>query len=234
MEKLVSDDAQIFYHIVGTGPPVVLLHPFPARHGFWLPITQALSSRYRLIIPDLRGHGESALGTGPVTMAKHALDLTRVMDQADVGRAAWVGVSIGGYILFEVWRRFRDRVTALVLANTKASQDTAEARAARLESAKAVLEHGTEPFFAGMLPKLLGETTLRARPDLADGAMRMMRKMSAEDVAWVQRGMADRPDSIPTLKTIGVPTLVITGEEDVLTGVSEAELMARQIAGSGM
>lgn len=234
MEKIVSDDAEIFYDIAGTGPPVVLLHPFPANHQFWLPIAQALATGYRLIMPDLRGHGESALGSGPATMEKHVLDLIRVIDQADVRRAPWVGVSIGGYVVFELWRRFRERVTGLVLANTKASPDTAEARTTRLQSANDVVERGTEPFFESMLPKMLGETTRCTRPDLVEGALRMMRKMSPEDVAGVQRGMAERPDSIPTLKTITVPTMVITGEEDILTGVPEAELMVRHIAGSRM
>lgn len=234
MERLVSDDAAIFYDLAGTGSPVVLLHPFPANHEFWLPLAEFFSPRYQLIMPDLRGHGQSALGTGPATMEKHARDLARVLDQARVRRAVWVGASIGGYIVFEVWRRLRDRVAALVLANTKASPDTEEARAARLDSAKAVVERGTEPFFESMLPKLLGETTRRSRPDLVEGALRMMRKMSPEDVAGVQHGMAERPDSIPTLKTITVPSLVITGEQDVLTGVGEAQLMARHIVGSRM
>jgi pimeloyl-ACP methyl ester carboxylesterase len=234
MEKIVSDDAEIFYDVAGSGAPVVLLHPFPAHHEFWLPIVQFLSSRYQLIMPDLRGHGESALGNGPATMQKHASDIARVMDATEADRAPLVGVSIGGYAIFEFWRRFRDRVTALVLCNTKASADTPDARAGRLEAANDVLQRGTEPFFESMLQKLLGETTRRLRPDLVEGALRMMRKMTAEDVAGVQRGMADRADSIPTLKTINVPTLIITGDEDAMTGVPEAEVMKQNILGSQM
>jgi len=167
-------------------------------------------------------------------MAKHAQDLARILDQEEIGRAAFVGVSIGGYALFEFWRQFRGRMAALVLCNTKARADDPEARAGRLKTADDVLERGTEPFFQTMVTKLLGETTRRTRPDLVDGALRMMRKMSPEDVAQVQRGMAERPDSIETLKTINVPTLVMTGSEDTLTGVAEADLMHRNIAGSQM
>ena len=97
-----------------------------------------------------------------------------------------------------------------------------------------MLQHGTEPFFEGMLQKVLGETTRRSRPDLVEGALRMMRKMSPEDVAAVQRGMAERPDSISTLKTINVPALIITGDEDNMTGVPEAEVMKQNIAGAQM
>jgi pimeloyl-ACP methyl ester carboxylesterase len=234
MERIKSGDAEISYDVSGEGPPVVLLHPFPANHELWLPVAAFLASRYRLIMPDLRGHGESALGEAPATMEKHATDVARLMSALEVDRAPLVGVSIGGYVLFEFWRRFRARAAALVLANTKAPKDSPEARAARLESARDVIERGTDPFFETMLGKLLGETTRRSRPDLVEGALRMMRKMSPEDVAGVQRGMAERPDSVATLKTIDVPTLILTGDEDVTTGIAEAELIRENIRASEM
>jgi 3-oxoadipate enol-lactonase len=167
-------------------------------------------------------------------MEKHAADIARVLDHEEVRRAPFVGVSIGGYVLFEFWRKHRERVAALVLCNTKASADTSEARAGRLQAAADVMERGTEPFFQSMAPKLMGKTTQSSRPDLVEGALRMMRKMSAEDVAMVQRGMAERQDSMDTLKTINVPTLLVTGGEDILTGVAEAELMRQNILGSQM
>lgn len=232
LQQVRSGDAEIVYRVLGEGPAVILLHPFPANHEFWLPVAEALAARYRVILPDLRGHGDSGVGEGPATMAKHAADIASVMDAADVGRAPLVGVSIGGYALFEFWKRHRGRVAALGLWNTKAPADSAEGRAGRLKAANDVLERGTEPFFESMIPRLLGQTTRDTRPDLVDGALRMMRKMSPEDVAQVQRGMAERPDSVDTLKTINVPTLIVTGEEDILAGASEAELMRQHIAGS--
>ena len=234
MERIKSGDAEISYELSGAGPPVVLLHPFPANHELWHPVAFFLSSRYRLIMPDLRGHGESELGEGPAVMEKHATDIARLMTALRVDRAPLIGVSIGGYALFEFWRRFRERVTALVLANTKAQKDTPEARAGRLESARDVVERGTETFFETMLGKLLGETTRRSRPNLVEGALRMMRKMSPEDVAGVQRGMAERLDSVATLKTIDVPALILTGDEDISTGIPEAELMRQNIPASEM
>ena len=88
------------------------------------------------------------------------------------------------------------------------------------------MERGTEPFFESMLPKLIGKTTHRMRPDLVEGALRMMRKMSPQGVASVQRGMAERPDSVETLKTINVPTLILTGDEDILTGTGRGRVDA--------
>ncbi len=232
MDRLRSDDAEIVYEIRGNGPPVVLLHPFPCHHEFWNPVTAALDSRYRLILPDLRGHGDSEIGEGPALMQKHAGDIARVLDAAGVGKAAFVGCSIGGYILFEFWRRFRARVGALALCDTRPQSDTAEGQANRLKAAAGVLEQGTEPFIESMIPKLMGRTTLAARPDLVDSARAMMRKMSADDVSLVLRGMAERPDSVGDMKSINVPTLIVIGEEDVLSTVADGELMRQNVAGS--
>jgi 3-oxoadipate enol-lactonase len=234
MNRVRSGDAEICYEVLGDGAPVVLLHPFPANHELWKPAAQFLINKYRVILPDLRGHGDSEVGEGPATMDKHAFDLARVLDDAGIGRVPFVGVSIGGYALFEFWRRFPGRVAGLMLCNTKSGADNAEGKATRLNAAEEVLERGTEQFFEGTVKKLLGKTSLESRPDLVDGALRMMKRMSPQDVAMVQRGMAERPDSIPTLKTINVPTLLVTGDEDQMTGVAEAQLMHQHIAGSGM
>jgi pimeloyl-ACP methyl ester carboxylesterase len=232
MNRIRSGDAEIAYEVLGNGPPLVLLHPFPAHHGLWLPAAQSLISRYRVVLPDLRGHGDSEIGDGPATMEKHASDLARVLDDAGVGRAIFCGVSIGGYILFEFWRRYRGRVAALGLCCTRAQADTDEARNTRLKNADLVLERGTEWFVDLMAPKLLGKSTQEARPDLVADARRMMLQMSPQGIAQVQRGMAARPDSVTTLKTINVPALVVLGEEDTLIPLSDGELMRQHIANS--
>lgn len=232
MEHLRSDDAEIFYETRGNGSPVVLLHPFPCHHEFWNPVAPALDSRYRLILPDLRGHGDSEAGDGPALMAKHASDIVRLLDAAGVGKAAFVGCSIGGYILFEFWRRYRARVTAMALCDTRPQADMADARSNRLKSAATVLEQGAEAFLETMIPKLMGRTTIATRPDLIDGARAMMLQMSPEDISQVLGGMAERPDSVADLKTINVPTLVVIGEEDVLSPAADGELMRQNIAGS--
>lgn len=232
MRRLKSDDSEIAYWVSGDGLPVALLHPFPAHHSFWNPIAPALSSRYKLILPDLRGHGASDVGEGPATMTKHAADIERLLNDAGVGRAVFVGVSIGGYILFECWRRFRGRFAGLVICDSRPQPDTPEGRANRLRAAADVLERGTEPFLDAQIPKLFGQTTLGARPDLVADARAMMQAMSPQDIAQVQQGMAERPDSVATLKTIDVPTMIIIGEEDVLSTVADGELLRAHIRGS--
>ena len=101
-------------------------------------------------------------------MEKHAADLASILDHLEIGRVPFAGVSIGGYVLFEFWRRYRGRVAALALCNTKAPADSPEARAVRLQAATDVVERGTEPFFESMVPKLIGQTT-RDQPSRPGG-----------------------------------------------------------------
>ncbi len=230
MSRVRADDAQISYTTLGSGPDVVLLHPFPAHHGIWLPVAEQLATRYRCLLPDLRGHGNSEPGDGAATMEKHARDVRRVCDDAGVERAVFVGVSIGGYILFEFWRRFRDRVTALVLCDTRAPADSDETRRARLASIEQVQKHGPDGFLDAQVERLLGAGTRRNRPDIVEAARAMMARMTVAGIAAVQQGMAARPDSIPTLKTIDAPALVMVGDEDVVTPRADAELIQRGIA----
>ena len=231
MPTIRSSDAQLFYEVTGDGPPVVLLHPFPLNHNFWDGVARQFSGRHRMIIPDLRAHGASEMGDPPVTMQKLADDLLRVCSKEKTGRAVFVGVSIGGYLLFEFWRRYREQVSALVLANTRATAETPDTKAARLQVADRVLREGTAGFIEEMLSRLLSPITRTNRPDIVDTARKMMQTMSPDDIAGVQQGMAERPDSVATLGTINVPTLIIAGEEDSVPR-TEFELMKKCIDNS--
>ena len=229
---LNSDGAEIYYSVRGSGRPLVLLHPFPANHRFWDGCAPLLENRYQLILPDLRAHGDSSPGTGPATMAKHAQDLARLCDALELGRTIFAGVSIGGYVLFEFWRQFREQVAALVLANTRAGADSDEARLGRGKSIADVEQRGPAPFIESMLGKVLGETTRRSRLDRVDAARTMMSRMTVKGIAAALQGLASRPDSTPTLGTIDVPTMVLAGEEDTLTPIADAQLMHKGIRGS--
>ena len=232
--KVRSGDADIFYEVRGDGPDVVLLHPFPSDHTFWSGAAERLESRYRLILPDLRGHGESTAGDGPATMHKHAQDIARVCDELRIAKAVFAGCSIGGYVLFEIWRRSRERVRALVFCDTKALADTEEGRAQRLKTAEDAEQRGPEYVIGNMFARLLGETTQRNRPDVVSAARGTMNRTTAEGFAAVQRGMAERPDSTPTLATIAVPTLVLGGEEDRLSPPQELQRIASGIPGASL
>ena len=231
MSTYRSRDGQLAYEVTGSGPDVVLLHPFPLHHHFWDGVLDQLAARYRLFLPDLRAHGDSEAGEGPVTMQRLADDLDRLCREFEVTRAIFVGVSIGGYALFEFWRRYRERVAALVFANTRAGAETRDGRNDRLQVAERVLREGAAGFVEELAGKLVSPATRTNRPDILDAARAMGMKMSPADIGAVQRGMADRPDSVPTLATINVPTLVIAGEDDSVP-LSELQLIHQRIAGS--
>jgi pimeloyl-ACP methyl ester carboxylesterase len=229
---LRSDDVELYYEVMGDGPDVVLLHPYPSDHGYWLPMAQHLQSRFRLVMLDLRGLGRSCVGEGASTMAKMAADVARLCDELKIGRAAFVGCSVGGYVLFEFWRRWRERVKSLVLMDTKAALDTDEGRAARLKSAEEVLQKGPQWAIDQMMPRMLSPVTMSSRLDVVERAKATMRHASAVGMAAMQLGMAERADSTATLAEITVPTLVLGGEDDVPTPVSELEKMGRGIRGA--
>ena len=230
--QIRSDDIELYYTVTGEGFSVVLLHPFPIHHEFWTPVAQKLGTRYQVVLPDLRAHGLSEVGAAAATMEKHAGDLLRLLDAQQITRAVFVGVSIGGYILFEFWRRHRERIAALVLSNTRAEPDTEQGRANRLKSIEDARLRGTAPFLDAQIPNLIGESTRRNRPDVVATARGMMQRLTVEALAALQQGMAERPDSVPTLREISVPTLVIAGEEDTLTPLANAQLIHEHIPGS--
>ena len=230
--KYSSDGGELFYDVKGSGFPVVLLHPFPLNHHFWDGCLPSLENRYKLVRPDLRGHGGSPPGEGPATMARHAQDLLRLCNELGIGQAVFAGVSIGGYVLFEFWRQVRERMAALVLCNTRASAETREGRMNREKSIHTVQDRGPAPFIDELLPRLLGRTTFETRPDRVARAREMMSHMTVAGIVANLRGMAIRPDSIPTLKTIEAPALIVAGEEDTATPLADSELMKQQINGS--
>jgi 3-oxoadipate enol-lactonase len=232
--QVKSDDAEIFYEALGSGPALVLLHAFPADHRMWMPVAEMLATRYHVIVPDLRAHGRSQVGSAPATMDKHAADVLNICRDAGIERAVFAGVSIGGYALFEFIRRHHERVTALILSDTRAPADSDGVRANRFKSIEDAKRFGPEPFIETSLSRLLGETTRRNRPDLVERVREMASSMSAARIAAIQEGMAARPDSTSLLPAIEVPTLLLFGEEDVVTPHSDGEALKRGIRNSAL
>ena len=171
MPTFRSSDAQLAYDVAGAGPDVVLLHPFPLHHHFWDGVLDQIATLYRVFLPDLRAHGDSEAGDGPVTMQKLADDLDQLCRELDIARAIFVGVSIGGYALFEFWRRYRERVAALVFANTRAGAETADGRAGRLQAAERVLREGAAGFTEELLHRLFSPTTIANRADIVNAVL---------------------------------------------------------------
>jgi 3-oxoadipate enol-lactonase len=210
----VSSGARLFYHAVGAGPDLVLLHPTPVHHGFWLPVALALSDSYRVILPDLRGHGQSRSGEGVITVARLAEDVERLLDSAGIQAALFAGCSIGSYTLYEIWRRIPARVRALAFCCGKPQPDTAANRSKRAENIEKIRVRGTAEFFDNMTETLVGPTSRVRNPERSLELRAMMDFMTPEAVVAVQQGLAERPDSTATLPSITVPVLALAASED--------------------
>ncbi len=221
---------EIHYQDVGRGKEaIVLLHGFPLHSGMWSRQIEALKKRYRLIAPDYPGLGKSAPGPPALTMEILAEIVTGLLERLSVTRAVFAGVSMGGYLCFELYRRAPSLFRSLALCDTRAGPDTPEGAQNRERFAENALAKGLPWVADEMTPKLL-----RPKPDPA--VVREVRRLIAEGTpagaAAAQRGMAKRPDSAPTLASISCPTLVIVGEQDTLTPPADSEKIAAAVKGA--
>ncbi len=219
---------QLFYTSIGEGAPVVLLHPAPLDHRFWLPFTEFLKNRYKFIIPDLRGHGWSPMGDFPLTVQRLGADVHSLLDHLQLQNAAFVGCSLGGYTLFEIWRQIPQRVRAMIFCCSKPQPDSAEAKAKREATIAAIRTKGVASFFDSSADNLLSNTAKQNQPRLFT-EVRSMMMLTAEAAIAVQEGLAARPDSMETAGSISVPVLAIAAEEDKASTPAEVEALAKAI-----
>ena len=225
---------ELAYEAAGAqdAPAVVLLHGFPFNRSLWREQIEALAATHHIIAPDLRGHGETSVTEGAATMEEMAEDVAALLGELRVRRFALGGLSMGGYVALAFYRRFRERVGALVLADTRATPDAEEARRTREETAQKALREGMGAIADAMLPKLLAPATLANKPEVVGRVRGMIASTRPEGAAAALRGMAVRRDQRDLLREIDVPALVIVGSEDALTPPSDSESMHREIRGS--
>ncbi|HEX5647708.1 MAG TPA: alpha/beta fold hydrolase [Nitrospira sp.] len=216
----------------GAGLPLVFLHAFPLNRTMWTAQEQALSSRFRVVTVDLRGHGESDAPLWRYTLDQAADDVRGLLDHLSIQQAVFVGLSMGGYILFACYRKYAERVKGLVLADTRAQADTDEGKRARFEMAQIAYKQGAGAIADIMIPKLLSPSTIRTKPTLVQRVRAMIEGNPVSGIAGDLMAMAERADSIPFLSQIACSTQIIVGEWDQATPPSDAQLMADRIPGA--
>ncbi|HEU4933512.1 MAG TPA: alpha/beta fold hydrolase [Pyrinomonadaceae bacterium] len=232
MPLVKINDIQMAYTDAGAGRPVVLIHGYPFNRSLWNEQIAALSGSYRVIAPDLRGFGESDSSDGSSTMNRMAEDVALLLDHLEVPRVTIGSLSMGGYVAFAFYKQFASRVRALILADTRATPDTEEARQNRAQQAEKALAEGMAGIADAMLPKLLTPETVSKRPEIVKRVRDMMLKTKPEGAAAALRGMAERDDQTSLLSKITVPTLILVGAEDAITPVADSEKMHEGVAGS--
>jgi 3-oxoadipate enol-lactonase len=198
---------------------LLLIHAWPTDSRIWERQADVLGGGVPVVAPDLPGFGDAEPAGDITTMASGAERCLAELDRAGMDRAVVCGLSMGGYVAFELWRRAPDRIAGFVLANTRAVADSEEAAANRRRLADRLLAEGIE-FFLADPPPLLSE---HAPDDIRARLRGIIADQPAASIAAALRGMAERPDSTPDLPGIDIPTLVITSELDALVP-SEASL----------
>lgn len=210
----------------GSGSPILWIHGFPLSAEVFGP--QMKIEGFRHIVPDLSGFGTSPPPAAEVTMATYARDLIAVLDDLGVRAACVAGLSMGGYIAMQLLRDAPERVTSLILLDTRETPDTPETREGRFKSADEVLRSGTSSVVDSMLPKMT------ARAELQPEVRRIMESASPAGVAAALRAMANRPDSTETLRNASVPCLIVVGEKDAVTPPADAQRMASLVKNSSV
>jgi 3-oxoadipate enol-lactonase len=214
---------------VAKGTAVIFIHGFPFNRSMWKPQVEALAKTHRVVTFDVRGHGQSDAGDGQYSIEFFVDDLIAGMDRLKIERAVVCGLSMGGYVALRAVERHPERFKALVLCDTKSEADGNEAKTKRAAAVRSVKKDGVRAFADGFVKSVLGENTLKTKPELVESVLAMIRANSALGIAGTLLALAARTDTTAALAKFTLPALILVGEEDKLTPPANSEAMARSL-----
>ncbi|MBX7152487.1 alpha/beta hydrolase [bacterium] len=208
----------------GSGLAIVMIHGYPLNHTIW-ENQFSLAERYRLIVPDLPGFGQSSLQNN-FAIESYADGIVSILDDRKIEQAVILGHSMGGYILLSLAERYSQRLAGLGLICTQAGSDLGEARTNRFKTIERVQSEGLDFIKTSMSEKLLAPDNFKSRPELSQKLKRIIDTASIEGVASALQAMANRKSHEPLLPAITIPALIISGNDDVLVPQEKSEWMA--------
>ncbi len=217
MLKTKVNGVSIAYQRRGKGVPLVLLHGYPLDHSIWEPVAALLVNDFDLIMPDLRGFGESEAQGINTTMADYAADVVGLLDQLGIQKAALAGHSMGGYVALAFARAYPERILALGLVSSQTQADPPEKKKSRYQEAEHVMAQGVKDVAEEMSVKLTADTSLQV---ILKG---LILRQRPEGLAGALRAMAERPDSTNLLAGSSFPLVLIHGLADGLIPIERAE-----------
>lgn len=217
----------------GSGKPLVFLHGFPFDRKLYQNSCQSLTDNYRVIVPDLPGFGESRFRSGFAPncfeMSEYADGLAELLDKMGEFKVLVCGLSMGGYIAMQFFRRHSDRLSGLIFCDTRSTPDSPTVVKKRLLLADSIHQTGAQSLAAQMPPSLLSPTTLTSNQRIVTFLTEMIAEQEPSGIAAAARGMAVRDDSTDCLKTITVPTLFLVGEDDLISPPQVMREMAEAV-----
>jgi pimeloyl-ACP methyl ester carboxylesterase len=221
----MADTVELVYSEVGQGTPVVLLHGFPLTNAIWHAQQESLGEHFRVLTPDLRGHGRSPAPPGIYDMDLMARDVLAWLDARQVKKAVIMGHSMGGYVALATWKRQPERFLALGLIASHAGADTEEGRQGRYKLVDKVAAEGSQAAAAALLPKLFAPGSSAEVPTF-DQVRQMILQTPVAGIIGSLQGMAVRPDSTSILANVRVPTLIVAGSRDQIIPLEKAKSLA--------
>jgi 3-oxoadipate enol-lactonase len=230
MLSVKLSDFSISYEDHGTGPSLLFIHGYPLHRQLWAGQSENLSDIARVIVPDLRGHGDSGAGFAPHTMETFARDCFDLTEKLGISAPLIVcGLSMGGYIAMAMLCMHPERIAGLILTATRSAADSSEARANRDKAIQLAQTQGAKPIIDSILPRMLSQKTLASRPEIVHNAHEIMSAISVDTIIKDLQGMKERPDSTALLAKSSQATLIIHGEDDQIVPLAEAQALQQVI-----
>lgn len=223
MKKTFVNGISLAYERRGKGAPLVLVHGFPLDHTAWTELAPHLEADFDLILPDLRGFGQSDAPEGAYTVEQMAADLAGLLDELGIKQAFLAGHSMGGYVALAFARQFSQRLLGLGLLGSQAAADAPEKKAGRYETAAQIIRHGAAQQ-VGMAEKL------SADPDNIPFFREIILRQNPVGLSGALQAMAERPEALPLLASLTCPVALVHGLEDVLIPVERAREMKAALA----
>lgn len=232
--QVTLNSHSLFYHEQGDpqGAPILFLHGFPFSHEMWTPQLRAMPERFHVIAPDIRGHGASDMGDGQYSLEFFVDDLFALMDHLALPSVTLCGLSMGGYIALRARERQPQRVRALVLCDTRSEADSNEARLRRTAIVRTVKTEGVEAFAEEFLPLIFAPHSFRDHPEAVALCRRLICANAPFGISGTAIALGLRTDTTASLSSISEPTLILVGEQDMLTPPDVSEAMHNRIARS--
>ncbi len=220
-------------HYIDQGPrgamPIVLIHAFPLNHTMWNPQISTLSMKHRVIAYDIRGHGESAVGDGQYTIDLFVDDLIALLDYLKIEKTILCGLSMGGYIALRTLEQHPERLSALVLSDTRSESDSDAAKIKRSATLKLIKENGSSFFVEEFVKSAFAPETFNTNLEVVQMVKEMILKNSPLGIGGALLALASRTDTTESLQQIRIPTLILVGEKDQITPPTSALIMKEKI-----